>query len=116
LGTVLEAADSREAMQLIEEHPDLGLVVLDLNLPDRDGFSVLSEPFLINSPNENWANVKPAIAAPAMFACSIASDECSLLGGELVPERAGPKHRPNMASQGLPTGNSRRLVKRPWWS
>jgi DNA-binding NarL/FixJ family response regulator len=41
--TVLEAPDSREAMRLIEEHPDLGLVVLDLNLPERDGFSVLSE-------------------------------------------------------------------------
>jgi DNA-binding NarL/FixJ family response regulator len=41
--TVLEAADNREAMRLIEEHPDLGLIVLDLNLPERDGFSVLSE-------------------------------------------------------------------------
>jgi DNA-binding NarL/FixJ family response regulator len=41
--TVLEAADSHEAMRLIEEHPDLGLILLDLNLPDRDGFSVLSE-------------------------------------------------------------------------
>src|SRR6516164_10430886 len=41
--TVLEAADRREAMRLIEEHPDLGLILLDLNLPHRDGFSVLSE-------------------------------------------------------------------------
>src|SRR6516165_2200191 len=41
--TVLEAADSREAMRLIEEHPDLSLILLNLNLPDRDGFSVLSE-------------------------------------------------------------------------
>jgi DNA-binding NarL/FixJ family response regulator len=39
--TVLEAADNREAMRLIGEHPDLGLILLDLNLPD--GFSVLSE-------------------------------------------------------------------------
>ena len=41
--TVLEAADSREAMRLIEEHPDLSLILLNLNLPDRDGFTVLSE-------------------------------------------------------------------------
>jgi len=41
--TVLEAADSREAMRLIEGHPDLSLILLNLNLPDRDGFSVLSE-------------------------------------------------------------------------
>src|SRR6516164_3887633 len=42
-GAILEAADSREAMRLIEEHSDLDLILLDLNLPDRDGFSVLSE-------------------------------------------------------------------------
>jgi len=40
---ILEAADSRQAMPLIEEHTDLDLVLLDLNLPDRDGFSVLVE-------------------------------------------------------------------------
>src|ERR1700747_1676676 len=40
---VLEAANCCEAMQLIAEHPDIDLVMLDLNLPDRDGFSVLAE-------------------------------------------------------------------------
>jgi DNA-binding NarL/FixJ family response regulator len=30
-------------MRVIEEHPDLGRILLNLNLPDRDGFSVLSE-------------------------------------------------------------------------
>ena len=40
---ILEAPDSRQAMRLIEEHADLDLILLDLNLPDRDGFSVLSE-------------------------------------------------------------------------
>jgi len=30
-------------------------------------------PLLINSPNANWANVKPAIAAAATFACSTSS-------------------------------------------
>jgi DNA-binding NarL/FixJ family response regulator len=38
---VLEAADSRQAMHLVKANPDLHLVLLDLNLPDRDGFSVL---------------------------------------------------------------------------
>jgi DNA-binding NarL/FixJ family response regulator len=41
--TVLEAADCKEAMLFIKEHADIGLVLLDLNLPDRDGFSVLAE-------------------------------------------------------------------------
>ena len=42
--TVLEAADSRHAMEIVAaEHADLGLILLDLNLPDRDGFAVLFE-------------------------------------------------------------------------
>jgi DNA-binding NarL/FixJ family response regulator len=40
---VFEAANSREAMQIVEKHPDLSLILLDINLPDRDGFSALSE-------------------------------------------------------------------------
>jgi DNA-binding NarL/FixJ family response regulator len=41
--TVFEASDCRQAMRLIEEHPDLHLILLDLNLPDRDGLAVLSD-------------------------------------------------------------------------
>jgi len=41
--TVLEASNCRETMKLVAEHSDLGLILLDLNLPDRDGFSVLTE-------------------------------------------------------------------------
>ena len=40
---ILEASDSRQAMRLVEGHPDLDLILLDVNLPDRDGFSVLGE-------------------------------------------------------------------------
>ena len=41
--SLFEASDSQQAMHLVAEHADLGLILLDLNLPDRDGFSVLSE-------------------------------------------------------------------------
>src|SRR3954447_2827598 len=41
--TILEAADSQRAMPLVEENADLDLILLDLNLPDRDGFSMLVE-------------------------------------------------------------------------
>jgi CheY-like chemotaxis protein len=37
---VLEASNSRQAIQIVEKHPDLSLVLLDIKLPDRDGFSV----------------------------------------------------------------------------
>jgi DNA-binding NarL/FixJ family response regulator len=41
---VLEASDCRQAMALIGENADdLGLILLDLHLPDRDGFSALAE-------------------------------------------------------------------------
>jgi len=40
---VLEASDSRETMRFVEDHADIELILLDLSLPDRDGFSVLVE-------------------------------------------------------------------------
>jgi len=41
--TVFEAANCSDAMRLAEEHADLELILLDLNLPDGDGFSVLAD-------------------------------------------------------------------------
>ena len=41
--TIIEAGDSRQAMGIVSEEGDLGLILLDLNLPDRDGFAVLAE-------------------------------------------------------------------------
>src|SRR5262249_2673864 len=40
---VLEASTCRQAMQVSAAHPALSLILLDLNLPDRDGFSILTE-------------------------------------------------------------------------
>src|SRR5205809_6537221 len=40
---VLEASNCSQAMQLVGQHADLVLILLDLTLPDRDGFSVLAE-------------------------------------------------------------------------
>jgi DNA-binding NarL/FixJ family response regulator len=41
---VLEASDCRQAMALISDNAnELSLILLDLNLPDRDGFAALSE-------------------------------------------------------------------------
>ena len=39
---ILEASNCLQAMQVVEAHVDLNLVVLDLTLPDGDGFSMLS--------------------------------------------------------------------------
>jgi len=38
---VIEAFDSTSALQVLAAHPDLDFMLLDLNLPQQDGFSVL---------------------------------------------------------------------------
>ena len=40
---IFQASNSRQAMHIVEEHPDISLILLDINLPDRDGFSALRE-------------------------------------------------------------------------
>ena len=40
---VLEATNSAEAMARLVENPDAELILLDLTLPDRDGFAVLTD-------------------------------------------------------------------------
>jgi DNA-binding NarL/FixJ family response regulator len=41
--TIHEARSAREAADLIAENPGISLVLLDLNLPDRDGFEMLAD-------------------------------------------------------------------------
>jgi DNA-binding NarL/FixJ family response regulator len=40
---IIEASDSRQAMRQIEQNSDVELVLLDLGLPDSDGFEILIE-------------------------------------------------------------------------
>src|SRR4051812_48310937 len=40
---VLEASNYAQAMEVIASHSDIRLILLDLTLPDREGFSILAE-------------------------------------------------------------------------
>jgi DNA-binding NarL/FixJ family response regulator len=40
---ILEAASASQAADVIKQHPDLALILLDLQLPDRDGAELLRE-------------------------------------------------------------------------
>jgi DNA-binding NarL/FixJ family response regulator len=72
--SVVEAADAREAMRLVTADPDLGLILLDLNLPDRDGFEALAElrehcptiPVVVLSGHHDRANVVRALDLGAL--------------------------------------------------
>lgn len=71
---IFEASDSRQAMHIVEEHPDMSLILLDINLPDRDGFSVLGElreryatiAIIILSASDDQDNVKRAFSLGAL--------------------------------------------------
>jgi len=39
--SILTASDGVEAMRILEEHDDIDLLILDLNMPNMDGFQVL---------------------------------------------------------------------------
>jgi DNA-binding NarL/FixJ family response regulator len=41
--TILEAGNSDDANRLVADNPDLELILLDLNLPGRNGFELLAE-------------------------------------------------------------------------
>jgi len=67
--TVLEAADYGQAMDLLRQHPELDLLLLDLGLPDKNGFDALAElrdhhraiPIVVLSAFNERANVVKAL-------------------------------------------------------
>src|SRR5262245_21775245 len=71
---VVEAINARETMHLVAEHPVLALVLLDLGLPDRDGFEILAElrerhptmPVVVLSGHHERANVVRALDLGAL--------------------------------------------------
>jgi DNA-binding NarL/FixJ family response regulator len=80
-------------MRIVEEHPDLGLILLDINLPDRDGFSVLGElrdrdatiPIILLSGSDDQDIVKRAFRRGALgFIPKTTEREVMLSAIELV--------------------------------
>ena len=67
--TILEAAGGGEATRIIEANADLDLIVLDLNLPDCDGFGLLEKlsehykalPVVVMSAQHDRASVVRAL-------------------------------------------------------
>lgn len=72
--TILEASRWGDAARLLKEHPDITLVLLDLMLPDRDGFTALAEararhpkvPIVILSARSDRDDVERALGLGAV--------------------------------------------------
>ena len=99
--SVVEATDARDTMRLITANPDVALILLDLNLPDRDGFQVLTElreryptiPVVVLSGHHERANVVRAldmgalgfIPKTAQRAVLVSAISLILAGGIYIP-------------------------------
>jgi len=122
--SVVEAADSRQALRLAGENPDLGLVLLDLNLPDRSGFEVLAElrarhpaiSVVVLSALSDRDSVARALDLGATgFIPKSASREVMLSALRLVfsggvyipPEILGPRGEQPSAKRGQPAAGAR---------
>src|SRR5258708_944504 len=90
---VFEAANSRATVEFVQQHPDLDLMLLDLGLPDRDGFSLLAElnenyptlSVVVLSAFDEPLNVSRALEAGALgFIPKAASREIMLAALQLV--------------------------------
>ena len=71
---ILEASNCAQTMEAVASHPDISLILLDLNLPDRDGLSMLAElrernpavSVVVLSGVQDRANVMKALDLGAM--------------------------------------------------
>jgi DNA-binding NarL/FixJ family response regulator len=72
--TVLTAHDAKRGLALLEEHPDLDIVLLDLVLPGLSGHLALTEfgrrrpalPIIVLSSSEDPSDVRKALAIGAL--------------------------------------------------
>jgi DNA-binding NarL/FixJ family response regulator len=72
--TVLQARDANEGIALVDHHPDLDVVILDLAMPGMGGVQALSEfgrkrpdlPVIVLSSSEDPRDVRRALASGAL--------------------------------------------------
>lgn len=105
--SILEASNYDRALQHVSDNPDLDLVLLDLNMPGKDGFTVLHTfskqypalPVVILSASNQRSDMQRALDAGAMGyipkdttgAVMLRAIQLVLSGGVYVP--------PNMADK-----------------
>jgi DNA-binding NarL/FixJ family response regulator len=112
--TVLEASSCGQAMQVISDHSDLDLVLLDLNLPDRDGFSVLAElgerypalSVVVLSGQQDRASVAKALDLGALGFIPKTGQREVMIGALQLVFAGGVYIPPEILARGEPSGPS----------
>jgi DNA-binding NarL/FixJ family response regulator len=123
---VLEAENCRQAERLVEKHSDLEVILLDLNLPDRDGFRLLAQlrehypdiSIVVLSASNDRDNVVRAldlgavgfIPKSAKRAVMVGALELVLSGGIYIPPEIlvhDALPLPNSAANQVPTDRPR---------
>ncbi len=123
---VLEAADCAAAMVLVEQHQDLSLILLDLQLPDRDGLDVLVElrqrypavaVVMLSALNDRDTVVKALDAGAMGFIPKTQSREVLLgalrlvlAGGVYIPPQALGQASPGVERPAAPAASAPRLT------
>lgn len=123
---VIEASDARQAMLQLEKNPDVELVLLDLGLPDRDGFEILAElaerhptvSVVVHSANQDRDRVARALELGAIGFIPKAAKREVLLGafnlifsgGMYIPPEILERRPPcPVAPQAAPAPPNRRV-------
>lgn len=124
---IIEAPDARQAMRQIEQNGDVELILLDLGLPDRDGFEMLAElatrypavPVVVLSAYHDRDRITKALDLGAIgFIPKSAQREVMLsafnlifAGGIYVPPEILGRHEPAaVPGQAAPAPSSRRIM------
>ena len=107
---VLDAPSYEHAMQVIGSHPDINLVLLDLTLPDRDGFVVLAElrerypaiPVVVLSAVQDPTNVMKALNLGAQGYIPKSAQSDVILNALRLVTSGGTYIPPEILAQGEP--------------
>lgn len=99
--TLIEAGDCAQALTLVETHPDITLVLLDLHMPGRNGFAALETlthqhsalPIVVLSGSDDRSDMRRALDGGAMgfipksatAAVMLSALKLVLAGGVYVP-------------------------------
>lgn len=102
---ILEASDYDSAMNYTATHPDLDLVLLDLNLPGKDGFAALSNlsdkypalPVVILSASNQRSDMQRALDSGAMGYIPKETSSSIMLNALQIIMSGGIYIPPNMA-------------------